>query len=353
MKGHLARFGRGVYGKTIMGRMPMIRWLQHFLIATRRFRLMKFIFVLILSASIISPVIAEQSWPMTVATNGYKVNLYRPQPEALSNGVLHARFALGVIQPLTNEVVYGTGYFNALTSNDVAISVILLRDIHVVKVELPGMDGQEVHKLTCCLAQEALGWELKIPEAVVKSALALADQERARNQPAPQVVFAPRDASLVVEYDGIPRFVPIEQTSLHYADNSAFQVIQDGDSFYCAERGVWFVSDHPQGPWRTADHVPDKFKRIPPSSPVHNTRFLYVGTQDADAVQFRFYPEYLRAPRRWNRLHAWAVDYESSDYFIRTDPYAGSIYYRDKSSVHPETRTKNWGRDVSKFPEIK
>ena len=80
-------------------------------------------------------------------------------------------------------------------------------------------------------------------------------------------------AQAKVFYDGAPQFAPIEGTSLMYATNTAQKVIKVGDHYYMCLQGVWFVSTHPQGPWQTAQSVPEQIYTIPPSSPVYNVTY--------------------------------------------------------------------------------
>ena len=67
---------------------------------------------------------------------------------------------------------------------------------------------------------------------------------------------AEAEAKVKVYYDGDPKFQPIEGTSLQYAGNTAEKIIKVGDLYYLCLQGIWFVSTNPQGPWQTAQSVP-------------------------------------------------------------------------------------------------
>jgi hypothetical protein len=77
-----------------------------------------------------------------------------------------------------------------------------------------------------------------------------------------------------VTYDGPPQFVLIEGTTLYYAKNTVQKVIKVGDLYYLCLQGIWFVSPNPQGPWQTAQSVPQVIYTIPPSSPVYNVTYV-------------------------------------------------------------------------------
>jgi hypothetical protein len=85
---------------------------------------------------------------------------------------------------------------------------------------------------------------------------------------------AQAEAQVKVSYDGEPQFKPIESTSLSYASNTQDKIIQVGDLYYLCFQGVWFMSTTPQGPWKTADLVPQEIYTIPASSPVYNVTYV-------------------------------------------------------------------------------
>jgi hypothetical protein len=93
------------------------------------------------------------------------------------------------------------------------------------------------------------------------------------------------EAKAKVTYDGDPQFKPIEQTSLQYATNTPEKVILYGDAYYLCLQGVWFTSAAAQGPWKTADVVPQEIYGIPPSSPVHNVTYVTVANPTTTTVE--------------------------------------------------------------------
>ena len=77
------------------------------------------------------------------------------------------------------------------------------------------------------------------------------------------------EAKLDVRYDGPPRFMPIEGTSMEYAVNTISEVIHAEGRYYAIQHGIWFVADSPLGPWVVADMIPAVIYTIPPSSPLY------------------------------------------------------------------------------------
>src|SRR4029077_8497506 len=75
------------------------------------------------------------------------------------------------------------------------------------------------------------------------------------------------EAKVTVQYDGEAKFVPIQGTSIGYAENTSAAVIKvSAENYYCVEAGVWFNARSPQGPWIVAGTVPAQIYDIPPNS---------------------------------------------------------------------------------------
>jgi hypothetical protein len=101
------------------------------------------------------------------------------------------------------------------------------------------------------------------------------------------------EAKLTVQYDGEPTFVPMEGTSMSYANNTSAGVVKVSDeSYYCVEAGVWFKAPSAQGPWLVTDAVPEQIYDIPPSSPLHNVTYVKVYDSTPDVVHVGYTPGY-------------------------------------------------------------
>src|SRR4029077_483221 len=93
------------------------------------------------------------------------------------------------------------------------------------------------------------------------------------------------EAKLTVQYDGEVTFMPVEGTSMSYANNTSAAVIKVSDNdYYCVEAGVWFKAPSPQGPWLVADTVPAQIYDIPSSSPLYYVTYVRVYGSTPDVV---------------------------------------------------------------------
>ncbi|MHC4436514.1 MAG: carbohydrate-binding family V/XII [Planctomycetota bacterium] len=101
------------------------------------------------------------------------------------------------------------------------------------------------------------------------------------------------EAKVVVVYDGDPKFVQIEGTTMSYAANTSYSVIHLSTKYYCCHEAVWFVASSPMGPWVICTSVPAEIYTIPPSCPVYNVRYVYVYSYTPTVVYVGYTPGYF------------------------------------------------------------
>ncbi|MBN2808801.1 MAG: carbohydrate-binding family V/XII [Deltaproteobacteria bacterium] len=101
-----------------------------------------------------------------------------------------------------------------------------------------------------------------------------------------------KKTTLVVEYDGEPRFATITGTRMIYAVNTATPVIYVKRRYYACDEAVWFVSATPLGPWQVADAVPSEIYTIPPDNPLYNVTFVKIYSSTPDEVYVGYTPGY-------------------------------------------------------------
>lgn len=142
-----------------------------------------------------------------------------------------------------------------------------------------------------------------------------------------------RTASTSVTYDGAPRFENIPGTHLQYAVNTQSSVLSYKGRFYTVDKGVWFVSNSPTGPWAVSTDRPDEVDAIPPSSPAYNLKYVYIYDVTPDYVYMGYTPGYLN-----NYVCEATVVYGTGYTYA---PWWGTYYY---------PRPYTWGFGVSYNP---
>ena len=100
-------------------------------------------------------------------------------------------------------------------------------------------------------------------------------------------------ADVEVEYDGEPAFTPVDGTEMTYAANTDATVLQSDRRYYLVEDGIWYESATPNGPWEVATQRPDGVESIAPTSPVYNTKYVYIYGSTPSVVYVGYTPGYL------------------------------------------------------------
>jgi hypothetical protein len=98
-----------------------------------------------------------------------------------------------------------------------------------------------------------------------------------------------------VTYQGAPKFVPIQGTTMTYAVNTPNQVVFADGQYYCCSQGVWFVAPQPTGAWVVCTSVPAVIYTIPPSSPLYNVTYVKVYSTTPTTVVYGYTAGYSGA----------------------------------------------------------
>lgn len=128
-----------------------------------------------------------------------------------------------------------------------------------------------------------------------------------------------KTATTKVQYNGTPEFKTIPGTDLEYAVNTSSSIMRYRGIYYAVDNGVWFQSNNPDGPWEVATERPDEVDRIPPSSPLYNTKYVYVYDVTPDYIYMGYTPGYLNT-----YIYGPTVVYGTGFYY---DPWFDGWYY--------------------------
>jgi hypothetical protein len=173
--------------------------------------------------------------------------------------------------------------------------------------------------------------------ADVRSYVANTDEakEAVMDAQIPQTAAVKRGAvDIKLTYDGKPQFKKIDGTTLQFAVNCSETVIVEGKKYYLVKDAVWYVSDSATGPWVVSDHAPPGIDNVPPSSPVYNTKYVYVYDSTPEMVYVGYTPGYVGS-----YIYGPTIVYGTGWYY---NPWIAPYYY------YPRPAT--WGLSVSYNP---
>ena len=128
-----------------------------------------------------------------------------------------------------------------------------------------------------------------------------------------------KTATTNVQYNGTPQFKAVPGTDMEYGINTSSSVMLYRGVYYAVDNGVWFQANNPEGPWEVATERPDEVDRIPPSSPLYNTKYVYVYDVTPDYIYMGYTPGYLNT-----YIYGPTVVYGTGFYY---DPWYDGFYY--------------------------
>ncbi len=128
-----------------------------------------------------------------------------------------------------------------------------------------------------------------------------------------------KTATATVNYDGDPKFLAIDGTSIQYAINTSSTVLLSGNKYYCVENGVWFEAITPKGPWTVSTSRPSEVDKIPATVPVYNVKYVYVYETTPQYVYVGYTPGYTGC-----YVYGGTVFYGTGYYY---NPWYGPYYY--------------------------
>ncbi|MGD0581972.1 MAG: hypothetical protein ABR974_03380 [Bacteroidales bacterium] len=120
-----------------------------------------------------------------------------------------------------------------------------------------------------------------------------ASREAVMDAEIPQTAKVDRSSTINVTYDGAPVFEPIEGTGLAMAVNASLSVIRSDNRYFAVDNGVWYVADQPLGPWMVSTERPADIDKVPATSPVYNTKYVYIYDSTPDYVYVGYTPGYM------------------------------------------------------------
>ncbi|MEJ8566983.1 hypothetical protein [Elongatibacter sediminis] len=161
-------------------------------------------------------------------------------------------------------------------------------------------------------------------------------QEAVLDAQVPQTAAIQRgEVDVEVQYDGDPRLEPVDGTEdLRYVRNTGATVLYSDRVYYLVEDGVWYVSTSPNGPWQVADRRPAEVDYILPSSPVYNTKYVYIYDSTPEVVYVGYTPGYTGS-----YVHHGTIVYGTGWYYR---PWVTTHYYYPRHST--------WGFHVGYTP---
>ena len=201
------------------------------------------------------------SWPKELNISKGKIVVYQPQPEKLDGNRIFGRSAIA-FEPIDNSgSIFGVFWFNAQIDTDQDSGKALVHSFVVSRVRWPESTKLQEERLTVFIENKIPNSGFEISLERLKASLANVEVqqkslEKIKND-APEIVFSD-SLSVLMIYDGMPRFSEIKNSAFKRAVNTPFMVASNSDesAFYSSNGSTWYQSENALGPWAVTSSPP-------------------------------------------------------------------------------------------------
>jgi hypothetical protein len=218
-----------------------------------------------------NPSPASSRWPMQIDTPDGQLTIYQPQPTKFDGDQLTGRAAVSLLKAGATDPVFGAIWMQSRVATDRVARTVQIIETTVTKVRFPEGTTITAEALTSALnaALPAHVMTLSLDQL-----LAMVEEVQQENKSVSEISDAPpkilfqTHPSVLLQYDGEPRFAQATGSPLQRAENTPFYVVQDPSSqtYFLKGAGRWFSARTPTGPFQMTGTVPDAVSTLADSS---------------------------------------------------------------------------------------
>lgn len=211
-------------------------------------------------------------WPLRLDGPDGLITVYQPQLTTFDGNQLKARAAVSVVPPGQQDPTFGVMWMESRVSTDRAARTVQILDVTVTRARFPGPGGVSEQVLTNAMrsynAQQgvvtlSLDQLLSMLEVVQKEKAAVKDI----STDPPKILFVNHPAVLV-QYDGPPKLMQVQNSGLIRAVNTPFFVVLDPPTktYFLKGGSLWYAGANPAGPFQPAGQVPQEVSALATTS---------------------------------------------------------------------------------------
>jgi hypothetical protein len=231
------------------------------------------IFIMGLCLSLLVTAQAKQettsNWPKQINTTNGKILVYQPQPDSLIGIRLYGRAAVSYTKN-GQQPTFGAIWFMTTLAVDRTSREVSMSSVNILNVRFPNQDENtdKMQKFKNTLETEIPKWNLDITmdelNASLTDAKAIMKQEAGLNNTPPEIIFV-KIPSVLVLFDGDPKFKPVPDSKIEQAVNTPYFVVQETGSreYYLFGSTWWYkTNDVVKGQWINIKEPPKDIKKL-------------------------------------------------------------------------------------------
>ena len=207
-------------------------------------------------------------WPREYVKDGHVVVVYQPQIEKWDNyKMLEWRTAVSVKLSGEKEESYGALHFNTPTETNKSSHKVLIKGLIVDDIHFPHLEKDKAAKLKSVIKEvlpkdKQMVLSLDRVTAYMNKSSIQSQEVNVKFEP-PPIFYSDKPANLVI-FLGEPTFEKIKDTSLSFAVNTNWDILQEGEVYYLLNETTWLMTeDLLKGKWTAVDQLPKSFSQLP------------------------------------------------------------------------------------------
>jgi hypothetical protein len=220
---------------------------------------------------LMSSYVQASAWPQEVVAPEATIVVYQPQPEKLVGNILSGRAAISLELKDGSEPIFGAMWFTARLDTDKDSATAIVSDVKVENVTWPGSVDASEQRFTTMVEGSVPKSGFEISTERLSASLATAEVEQQSLQDLktdpPRIVFT-ETLTVLMLFDGKPRFADIENSPYERALNTPFAVARNKKSgmVYLTSGAFWYQARDPLGPWTPTSSPPADLVQMVPET---------------------------------------------------------------------------------------
>jgi hypothetical protein len=208
-----------------------------------------------------APLMAQIEWPQEIKAEEGSIVVYQPQPESLEGNILRGRAAIALEIKGQDEPIFGAMWFSARIETNQDTDIVTVLDFNVEAVAWPDSKDAGEQRFTAIVEGAVPETGFKISMERLSASLETADVEKKSLEQLktdPPIIIFSQELSVLLLYDGDPRFSPVENSNYERAMNTPFAVARDKTTqqSYLTSGDFWYSAIDPLGPWTVTNRPP-------------------------------------------------------------------------------------------------
>jgi len=270
-------------------------------------------FLVLILVSATASVAQDEGWPRVRQVNGNTLIIYQPQVDDWKNFTeLDWRMAVS-LTPAGGKAVVGVMVLKADTLVDNDNKMVVLNNIKVVNTNFPSLDPASAARMDQ-MARTFLPQSVSVSlQRLVASVPKKETVPGVQLQNNPPVIFFSDKPAILLDVDGQPVSVAIQNSNLEYVVNTRWPLFFDKSKseYYLLVGEQWLRASTLEGSWSAAKKLPNDMDKVVnepqwadlknfiPAPPVPRKAVIpkvFYSTSPAEVILFDGHPAYKQIP---------------------------------------------------------